>query len=1359
MNNQSYIIQNMKQSSKLDLLFPKDDDLDWYFENKKNTIDISLNDLITSKNKCYMVVAEPGYGKTRLLKEIIIKSEGQYQAFFVDAKKIKQSSIDESLKRCKKEELLNTTEEKLQKLTTFKNTDEDFSAIDNTIVCIDALDEVAVSDLYELLEKIEEFIENNKEIKIFLSCRTHHLKKVSYNLESLDFKFITLKRFNGNQIEQFLKYNVNKKINIDTLYNKSKISNLFDFISIPRYLYYFSELLKEGTVEEVISLSRSKMFENFIYRKLDKELQKTTPQSQIDLLKRVLEKLAFIMKIDGVSEITKDELLTVFDKMDSNFSQISFRDDLIQKLYDRSLIKDNVDRIEFENQEFLDYLSAKELARFEKVEQVFFDVAIEPHILELYPSWFYVLPFVFELKPSMIELFLNFLKKNNKQVFSADYFQALLNIEPDIISKELKSKIYDMVFDYYTSHTKWFDGHSSYISRKLSQYYDDSKYQKIIDSIDGRKTNGNALTVLRTNAVRLVSLLIEDKRSDDEKINLWQKKVSKWLKDDVKVHRYLHRNILEEFANLSNGDFEWITKHRFIFEKGIQVQAEYARACFNVAPNDTFSIDIYLETDKYWTQNKEDEHLSRSNDEYDHILKLSTVESMKYALDKIWNEESYYHRFCENLDRGIFKETKIEDFKENLLNICNDELLIFLKELIVRSMADSDFHTMSCHGIYQVFMEIILQKDKNYIKEYIDICRKNYETEQWHYNHSFLDYISVDFLSEYFNDFDNAIADIDNEKIRFSILENIYYDVSPESAIREKIISKYPDLISKNTGKIPDYETKQKAKSCKEWIEKIEPEAGKFMTDLFRFFINRKKYLIECADYEKNYKSTIKIAKEALKNNNPLIRGKVEKKESGGASIWQVNYYESCIKFAHNEMIELDQDTRDNVFRYLPFNINMDYETTLAVAKEPSQEAIKDIVNVYAGKREDDLGIYHVRQFTELYNQMKSSQFEAVLLEMLKNASIEEYERVYIAQSLPIDVLTVNIIKKNKKELDEDSDLFREYLSILIGKHQDISAIDEAYRWTKKNAQSIENNDSFFDPMSSTENIVAISMAHVDYDIQRDKEMLLLASELSEKNRNNGSTFLTKVVENHLTYLIETKTNAHKIIMDIERFLNIHKDKKDLHWFEYTLQDLKQLYLKRAKESNIVKAIKKYNQLENEDYLPISSSFELRELVKDVIEKDIRRWIEDEGAYKHIQELSKKDKNTNAEDFIQKSIKSQIELALVKRGFRDTDYTIIREEQTLDDKRLDFTVRYGLIGSVMIELKLSHNSEAKPTTNDGKHYIEKLKKYMTGSNSDNGLFVIFNVKHEKGKFDKQMIDLHRQYENEDNISVLGLNCV
>jgi len=203
MNQTLYIPQNMQQVSNIKYLFEKNDEYDWFFEKETNLIDVSLNTLFNSNNKQYMIVAEPGYGKTRLLKEIVIKSkEKDYKAFFIDAKKIKNSSIISVLKECKYLEDIDIPDEILQKKTRFKNTEKNFTNDKNTIVCIDALDEVSIHNLYELIEEIEDFIHENSNIKIFLSIRTHHLKKISSYFDSLDFKFITLQPFFRRQIKE-----------------------------------------------------------------------------------------------------------------------------------------------------------------------------------------------------------------------------------------------------------------------------------------------------------------------------------------------------------------------------------------------------------------------------------------------------------------------------------------------------------------------------------------------------------------------------------------------------------------------------------------------------------------------------------------------------------------------------------------------------------------------------------------------------------------------------------------------------------------------------------------------------------------------------------------------------------------------------------------------------------------------------------------------------------------------------------------------------------------------------------------------------------------------------------------------------
>lgn len=87
------------------------------------------------------------------------------------------------------------------------------------------------------------------------------------------------------------------------------------------------------------------------------------------------------MKTFQVSQIRKDDFFTVFKEL--NLGNIFTGKGLIEKLCDKSLLKDNIDYIEFENQEFLDYLASK-YCRFEKIEQVFFDIAVEPHLKEIY---------------------------------------------------------------------------------------------------------------------------------------------------------------------------------------------------------------------------------------------------------------------------------------------------------------------------------------------------------------------------------------------------------------------------------------------------------------------------------------------------------------------------------------------------------------------------------------------------------------------------------------------------------------------------------------------------------------------------------------------------------------------------------------------------------------------------------------------------------------------------------------------------------------------------------------------------------------------------------------------------------------
>jgi len=1356
-----YIIQNMSKYLNIQHLKKDEDGMLRYIDNKitKPTFEELYN------LKYLMVIAEPGYGKTRLLKEIVLKADEQNKkAFFIDSKIIKNNIID-SIQNCQKISS-DISEEDLQKESLFSNT-LDSSLEENTIICLDALDEFPFDKLYDFLGKIQKFIEKYKNIQLFVSCRTHHIKKVDFNLSQLPFEYITLEAFHRNQITEYLSSKFNKTI-LEQIEQKSNQTELFNFLSIPRYLYYFSELIKDKGIEDMTKLTRAEMFENFIYRKLNKEKGRGVTNSQYDIIKRVLEKIAIVMKINQVSQISKDELFTIFEDIDSNFSQIVFRDDLLNILYDKSIIKDNIDSIEFENQEFLDFLAAKEICRFDKVEQVFFDVAVEPHLQEVFTSWFYVLPFLLEQRPLMIRVLLTFLNKNSDKALREKYFHALVSIETKFLDSELKSQIFTFVFDYYSQHNKWLHIDS------LGNFYDkDTHYKKILDSVDESKNKNNELYVRRNNAIDIIKTLIENEKLTDEQTKYWKGIIVKWLKLDIKDNKILHRNIIDCMSVIASNDFEYLKSIDFIFENGIELQYNFARACYKIAPEDKFSIDIYFDSYVMYKKNKITTSLTM-DDGIRYILKLKTLDGISYAIDKLTkdydSDENQLHYLFENLYSN-YEET-LNNFVTNIKNEFSIKDIDKIKEL-TQILGNKRFnHSDKEKYLEKLLIKYIVEQDENYIFELLESEYEKYqknETHFWDIEH-LIEYDLISYINnKNFERIHSLLKQFEREnKIIDLLMYRLYTNDVIDYEIKEKIKTIYSDyivevekdILKRNAKHAKD--TKNKFLGlCKQWEHKIEPEKNKYMTDLFRFFSNQKKTLVNCEKYEENRLTTIEKAKDVIRHNNPLS-GKVEVKGSS-TTIWGVHFFKDCIELLYNEKIELDeQNLVDNTFRYLPFNINSEYEMTLKLAYKPSKEAIQDIIDVYAGKREDDLNISQPENLIQIYKNFNLKEAEDLLLAMIFNHDIREYIREQIIDILPITILTKEKVEEYIFKYGKEDKLYEKMLSILIQIHNSKSALNKAFILIMKKARAANISDSEFSihgtSLDFTNNKLVFSIINTDYTIARDKKLLLLSEQLEKKGKRHNARFLQDIIFEHIKYL--KQKNSFEPILEIEFFLQENRDKTYLHWFEYKLVELKEIYLEElAKPASISASIKKYNELKAKDYLSINSPSHLLEIIQDTISKDLTNWIENEGAYKHIGELSKKTHNTNAEDFIQKSIISQIELSLFKKGFRSTDFRIKREEQTLDDKRIDITVSYGFIGSILIELKLAHNSEAIPTQASGINYINKLKKYIDGTNSDYGIFLIFNIKTEKEKFNKQIQKLSKLYETEKEIIVLGIDCV
>lgn len=1343
----NYIIQNMIKYANIEK-FSKilNNDNTYYFGEKKTELD--LKELYNLKY--LMLVAEPGYGKTRLFKELVLKANS-FKVFYIDTKQIKHS-IKEIIEKCKLIEP-NISEEKLQKKIYFCNK-EDFVLDDKTIVCLDAIDELPFSNLYSFFEQLEEFIFDNPNVKVFLSCRTHHLKMIEYDLSSISFEYVTLNKFNEKQVFEYLKIKDINEEKIKNIKEKIKLRNLFEFLSIPRFLYYFSELIQNKNIEEIINLSKSEIFEHFIYRKIDKERDKKYPESENHTIKRVLEELALVMKIFQVSQISKDEFFTIFKEL--NLGNIFTGKGLIEKLCNKSLLKDNIYYLEFENQDFLDYLASKELSRFEKIEQVFFDIAVEPHLKEVYTPWFYVMPFVLEQNPNMINIILDFLEKNSNKTLREKYFEVITNIDTKNLNQKIKSRIFNFVFNYHTEHKQIIR------TKNLALYYiENEHYQKIIHLLEIYDIGADIISII--NVINLLKEISKYNNLDIEKIDFIKSKFLYFLKLNRDTYEILHSCILSAISSIMKNDFEWLKNNiYFIFEKGIDTQYKFAKTCYKIAPNDKFSIDIYFKCDEFYQKNKRDGYITIDST-LKYIVNIDNVDGLKYVLELFINDIE------KNLN-VVFKYSYLPNFGKQikifLFNIAKevDILLGLLKDLFFKYLLSRLYYDETKKNFFNSIFEMIAQKDEKYVFSILDKFCKLDKNKLFYFDNILIHCLSDFFNIDNFEEINKKLIEIykDDETLK-NTYKHICSKINLDDNLKEYIISKCNLQISvlsteKNAEKNIDLNY-----ICEEWEKQIM-NYSIYPFSLFKYYIKNKKNLELCINFKENKDRMISIAKKII-SQNPLKESLVIKNDNNHFTLKQIiAIYSDAIEFLYKENIEFIKDEQnliDNVFRYLPFNINSEYESTLKLAKNPSPEAIEDILDVYSGKREDDLRIYHPQNFIEFYKISKIKEAEPILIKMLNDDKIDKYIHKLIIHTLPKEVLSKDILNEyicEKNENDEfyelilmkliydfkDNEAFRKVLSILVNRGMNIVLPDkQEYLMGTK----LDTNTEFI------RNFIKL-----DYLVEHDKSFLKYAIKLRQEKKFLNASYFEEIVKMHLNILLNKK--SFEPIIEIEKFLQENNSEKYLHYFVNEFKGLKEIYLDSlTKPKHIMEAIKAYKKSKDNEYITVNSTYHLLEIVKDSISNEIKNWIEIEGAYKHIGELSKKDTNTNAEEFIQKSIKSQIELSLVKKGLRHTDIKIKREEQTLDDKRTDFTINYGFIGQVLLELKLSHNSESKPTRKDGKGYKEKLIKYIDATSSDYGLFIIFNTQENKIDFEKQIEKLIKLYENQENILVLGINCL
>ncbi len=193
----------------------------------------------------------------------------------------------------------------------------------------------------------------------------------------------------------------------------------------------------------------------------------------------------------------------------------------------------------------------------------------------------------------------------------------------------------------------------------------------------------------------------------------------------------------------------------------------------------------------------------------------------------------------------------------------------------------------------------------------------------------------------------------------------------------------------------------------------------------------------------------------------------------------------------------------------------------------------------------------------------------------------------------------------------------------------------------------------------------------------------------------------------------------------LEKKLATIQDKDGSNWLSARMVQLRRTYLAYlGKPQNITEAIRKCNHVRQSDNKKIVNSEDFFQQMKEIMETDLTRWIQAEGAYDLL--LSGKvfrSKSQQYEKLVQKTLTSQIENFYLKRGFQIQLY---REPQLLDDKRTDLLIRYGFAGPVVIEVKLTSNADMRMSNLEDSRSFLSMKRYMEGYSASHGIFLVID---------------------------------
>lgn len=1262
---------------------------------------LSIEKLLEESFIC--IVGEPGIGKSRLLYEVKNKiSDKQY--FFCTASEFITESVTENIEYC----------------------------------IIDALDEVNGNLFYRTLQLIKQYHDNNSEVNVLFTCRKHYVASyVKYFELFNDLTFAELCRLSDNDVMKIV--NTCSDITQDNVYKSRKLK---DLITIPRYLTFLLECEKQkGSI-----LNIGELFEFIIDNSIKTAIKNYEGINYTEniriLVKRVLEKIAFIMEISRKDEISKDELYTILDGIKGNMAQMLIANlDLL--FFENRIFKETNGILQFENTEIQEYLAAKELCRQDNIESVLYDIAVQKELKHIYPNWYDIIPHI-SYEEDKVPSFVNVIRLivSYESSLENELFDSLLRyVDSSLLSFQQKEDLFTVMFEHYLhvpSYIRWKgqilklmqECYTSRCDKLLMPPYEDfnniqlANISAILEEIVHVDKLAKSISMYWTNVANTLF------QKEDEHSKLASLDLHKALdnKDELIL-------LAESYNNFT----------KIIKEKYCKITGYKLFTCENV-------VDCWLE-DCY----------KRNANAINAVLCIEDSSTMIYAYDNIIKANKLYEFFNPEGSLPVCYELYLtRQFDIIWENAIGSKLII---TRIIAYYIDN--HSYSNHStINPAIKKILLEK----------------ETEE-----AFIGYFDRKWdLGNMLSRFNEELVDAE----LLSVLDKLLHNLEWEDWYIDNILTNLTNKIRKDEVKkasIPEFITRY-AKTFERWDESpseetVEIEKNPILTATYQSLSDPNVSMVE--KYEAAFKlskhmefiqhqdcqplvDVIKVFLEGIDLDEMTLKKTSETSYSLSLELIKIPSF-------INLMINLDYIELITKYKFvLAKTLPIVCCTSTDLDTSKITNSYKSVIGILDEEEKSELMAWWKSRGDDFLNVSPESIFACITDYGIDALSykLEEYINTYVSQQSNLSYkLTASKALELISEgyLDWDVEQYRQLFetltddsigsikmqcnTILIKKYKDLDAITWRIEYLKDNVvKSIHNETGHVRPISVAESEMISSNPSMFRCFMKIKGNEILTGQILDlfdfalklcvkPNTQEYSSYLLRQI--YLFFLNVDDANAFSLLRKkVERF-----NADNVSFLANSIMNNAEMMHLQKEKNPINKSIKLYNKCVEESYLDIRNDGDFIRYFKQV-QLEVQKEIQDQGVYSLVRQKDL------SEDFIQRELKITIINKCCQMGLEAIQ--IDREVTLQDNKRTDFLIRYGMCKPIMVELKLLHNKEIQNSTLR-QNYKKKFIQYTNATNACFSVFWVFDI-HKDGSNKTNFEALRLEYQTLEKTLVLLTDC-